>query len=423
MNRVARVVVTENQELTDLPARLGVAAGVDPEEAESLLALISRRLTEELHLEESPVKRRGDRLSLDGVAGLMKITSELEIEVAPKFLGTDWPEWREDFLFLAQLSSYGEVLPADSLFADVSRATDLPTVLGNIMVSQFERHRRRPLRTYRPVSAQEFALDGSWEPEELLIPEADGFNIERLSLEMANQYNAVISAAARKLTPEVADSDTRQSLGRLSAALGPQPPLQRLPVALPQRHRRWGPLFRLSSQVLHGFGLDLTGNRYDLAPGFLLRTAKAWEDLLGIAARLSSGSRRVNTGKRYKLGLRNGEDFHTKPDLVIEGSSLLVVDAKYKTRLDRTLSIEASDVYEGLAFLRATGGRRLILAYPADAHTTPRVEVGTCTPFERLQIDDCEILGVRVEVRGISRPAALHEFSRTLGTFLKGQGN
>lgn len=80
----------------------------------------------------------------------------------------------------------------------------------------------------------------------------------------------------------------------------------------------------------------------------------------------------------------------------------MLVDAKYKTRAGQERGrVLAADVYEGLAFLRASGSKRLALVYPGPAQGT-RQRVGTTERFETISVDDMEIRAFHVEVRGIS---------------------
>jgi hypothetical protein len=77
------------------------------------------------------------------------------------------------------------------------------------------------------------------------------------------------------------------------------------------------------------------------------------------------------------------------------------------------LRIEEADIYEAMAFARATGCNRVVLAYPA-APDVPLNATGICTVFERVYVEPVFIVGVQVEVRGISRTGALRAFAARL---------
>ena len=84
-----------------------------------------------------------------------------------------------------------------------------------------------------------------------------------------------------------------------------------------------------------------------------------------------------------------------------------------------TLRIAEADVYEAFAFSKATGCERVLLAYPA-LPTSVKLPVGTCSVFERVEIDTVQIVGVQVETRGISKRDALRIFSSTIAQQLPG---
>ena len=78
------------------------------------------------------------------------------------------------------------------------------------------------------------------------------------------------------------------------------------------------------------------------------------------------------------------------------------------------MRISEADVYEGLAFSLASSCTQVILAYPRipleDEGTSPPLP-GTCSVFERVQVGETAIIGLQVEVRGISKPGALRQFA------------
>ncbi|MGR5165415.1 hypothetical protein ACPV4X_26435 [Vibrio owensii] len=92
----------------------------------------------------------------------------------------------------------------------------------------------------------------------------------------------------------------------------------------------------------------------------------------------------------------------------------VIVDAKYKGHIEkRRLRIDESDIYEALAFSRASNCCKVVLIYPA-ASSGDTIETGRCTVFEKLDIDDIEVFGVQVEVRCISKEDGLKKFALNL---------
>lgn len=112
--------------------------------------------------------------------------------------------------------------------------------------------------------------------------------------------------------------------------------------------------------------------------------------------------------------------FKTTPDAVIQSGgdeSVMLVDAKYKTRVGEWgKKVSSADVYEGLAFLRASGAKRLALLYPRPAgETDVEPTPGQATLFERIELDGLEILAHYVEARGLSQRDGFRRFAESLG--------
>lgn len=184
----------------------------------------------------------------------------------------------------------------------------------------------------------------------------------------------------------------------------------------------WKPLHELSIDVLGGLGLNYKQGQAH-APGYLVSTWRVWEDLLTVAARLGFGRSAVVPQKGFTLGTKTkmGTGAVTKlsvfPDCVIEADGArprLLLDAKYKGHVEKgQLRISEADMYEALAFSKATGCNLVVLAYPAQPGDVPQ-PVGTCTAFESVQVDAVRIVGIQVETRHISRAGALKAFAGNL---------
>lgn len=95
----------------------------------------------------------------------------------------------------------------------------------------------------------------------------------------------------------------------------------------------------------------------------------------------------------------------------------MLADAKYigRVALDQML-VDAGDVNEGLAFLRAAECDKLVLLYPrrhrAGLESQP---VGTSTHFEHIEVDGYNIYGYEVEVKGISAKGGFRAFAQGIG--------
>lgn len=102
------------------------------------------------------------------------------------------------------------------------------------------------------------------------------------------------------------------------------------------------------------------------------------------------------------------------PDCVIESDGVrprMLLDAKYKGHVEKgQLRISEADIYEALAFSKATGCSFVALAYPAQPRDV-LLPVGTCTVFEKAVVDSVQIVGIQIESRLISKTGALRTFA------------
>lgn len=419
-----RLSLVEYGAPVDLTRSIAEAIGVDRTKANSLLMEAGRRASSSLRLNYNPISVDAKGTRAIDFAGLIRLGPALELEVAPKFLGLDDTDatWREDFFFLSTLSRHGRLLASERLSASGGTPRDLSTLVARSITSMYDARKRRPLRSYRRVREADFFIDGDPDPVDLIFPSPDGFEQELIRFDRRNGWNSDIVAAAKELLPEVSDPSAVSSLVRLVEDLSPQnvPTNRRKPI--PARHRAWKPLHELSIDVLGGLGLNYKQGTAH-APGYLVDTWRVWEDLLTVAARLGFDRNAVVPQRGYPLGTRTKistgavSNLSVYPDCVIEPDGTrprMLLDAKYKGHVEKgQLRISETDVYEALAFSKATGCNLVALAYPAQPKSA-RASTGTCLMFEKIRIGQVQIIGMQVEVRAISKTGALKEFSLNL---------
>lgn len=105
-----------------------------------------------------------------------------------------------------------------------------------------------------------------------------------------------------------------------------------------------------------------------------------------------------------------------RPDYILrtpDGHALLV-DAKYKSHDASVGTIANSDVYEGRAFMEATGIQKLVLLYP---YGSP-VSGGHFTEFQHVRDDGWDIYGVRVHP-GLIASGGLGVFGEEIGRSMR----
>lgn len=419
-----RLSLVEYGAPVDLTRAIADAIGVDRTKANSILIEAGNRAASSLRLNYNPISVDAKGARAIDFAGLIRLAPSLELEVAPKFLGLDDTdaEWREDFFFLSTLSQHGRLLASERLSASGGTPRDLSTLVARSITSMYEARKRRPLRSYRRMRETDFFIDGDPDPVDLMFPSPDGFEQEVIHFDRRNAWNADIAAAAKELLPEVRDPSATSSLVRLVEDLSPQVAPANRHKPIPARHRAWKPLHELSIDVLRGLGLSYKqGQAY--APGYLVNTWRVWEDLLTMATRLGFGHNAVVPQMGYSLGTKTKTStgvvskLAVYPDCVIESDGTrprILLDAKYKGHVERGhLRISEADIYEALAFSKATGCNLVALAYPAQPDDAPK-SVGFCTVFERAIVDGVQIVGIQIEVRRISKPGSLQTFATNL---------
>ena len=374
-----RFTVIEYAKPFALVEKIARVSDIPIAQARELLLGAANRVRGLLGLDATPILLSGERVQFQNFAGLLVLAQGIELEVAPKFLG-DVSGWREDFFLLATLSHHGRLLDSEGLKSASRENSDLATLIGRSLVEMYWREQRRPLRTYRRLAEKSFALEGEFDPENLSTPEDDGFDQFVTSFTRVNPYNAVIRAAATQLAQIVSDTETRARLERVSHHLPEQavPPRQ-INRRLPSRLRSWQPVYDLSQDILRGLGGSYDP-RHALAPGFVMQTWQVWEHMVTLALRSGFGASKVLVQPMRRLGIRYTRDkpssVNVFPDAIVEveaedGARDVIVDAKYKGHAEGgPLTVSNPDIYEVLAFSRASSIKDAVLVYPCAFNST-----------------------------------------------------
>lgn len=400
-----------------LPGLIG--AGMTSTEATAALTRNSARMRNKLRIDEGdgPIIVNGEVVKVEKVAGVLRLAPGVELDVAPKFLGDQHPDWREDLLAISNYTQRGQLDP-EHVRAQVGVAGDLASVIGRTFVSEFWANYRKPLRIYREQRWRDFSLDGDLDFDELHERSADGLPQRAVVLDRSNPYNALLARAAEVLVTDVRDAMLRQELLRVRALLGPQeaPPRSVRPV--PARHQPWEPLVELSKRIIGEADLTLRSDRFE-APGFVVRTWEAWERLTFLALRQELGFSGVEAQREHDWGYREGgKAIKVKPDVTVAHGTpdVRLVDAKYKTRIDKAnLRITQSDLMEAAAFMTACGTDRIVLLYPRSAASGAPGACGSAAIFDFATVmPGMEVIAVDVEVRGFSARGEHRRFAERL---------
>lgn len=415
-----RLQIQEYGQGVDLSALIAAHNDINRISADKILINAGQRIAENLKLNYNPVQIDGTNTYIKDVSGIIQLSPTIELEVVPKFLKSGPSgQWREDFFFLATLSRYGRLLNHDKIASSAGNSKNVATLIARSYSNMYHENRRRPLRRYQKTKTVDFALDGDFDPSEIAMPTADGYVQEILKFTKVNNWNSILQAAAFKLLREVSDPKVASNLTRLieDYAGQPKPNLSRI-SQIPARQRIWKPVFDLAVDILKDLSL-LYDSGNTRSPGFLINSWQTWEELLTLSVKLGFKDTSTSSKKGFNLGVRQRVDTSTIsvnvfPDCFIHATGKMpdvIIDAKYKGNADRgTLRVSESDLYEALAFSKATNCNNIVLAYPSSQDTTT-VSIGSCSLFEKIEIGNLSVLAVQVNVNGISLKNGLQIFA------------
>lgn len=414
-----RIVISEWQWAFDAIGQYAAARGISLSESESAFRRLGEKVQQSLHLKKSPIEIASGGVRAKGVAGLVGLDENFEIEIVPKYALPDSAHWRQDLLFITMVSKHGNLLLQNQIRASTAATNDLASLVAQVLLRLFYANRRTPLKTYHLVRYRDFELDGEFDAEDLLLPDSEGFEQHRYQFDTNNEFSATLKASVDVLCKKVREPALLNQLRRMAGDIGqitatPSKVRRRVPARL----RRWQSLYDLAFDVIRGFGLA-PGNSHHQMPGFVVNTWQMWQDLVARALMQAFGASAVNTQLGHPLGisLRNGKSTNIKvvPDAVlVDQSPALIVDAKYKGRAeDGPEGIKDTDFYEAMAFMQGVASNQAILVYPA-INAKPKM-TGDTEVVEYLKLlNGQQIWALGLEVNGISGAGGFTSFVQGL---------
>lgn len=408
-----RLILSELQWRPKTTTDIADLCGITEGEVLNLLRNLNLRLKDLLSYESDVLfTNRAGAWRAEGIAGLIHFNDEVDLEVVPKFLRADDPDWRSDFFLIALLVKTGHVLSAEDISSGGARTGGLIDVASSIFLRLCEENSHRPIRQYRRERIVDFSADGDLDEESVLLPEADGFVSTRFTLTSNNEFNATMAMAALQLANGVVSSDLRLRLNALAKRLAPARMPSGRAHSLPVRYRKWQPAYELAREIINDGFLDASPGRFQ-GPGFVLSTWQAWEQLCENIVRRALPDRQVVGQKAWVLGNRTtGKGLvEVKPDIspLINRTAEFLLDAKYRTRVSVKPTIHASDLYEALAFMHASGARAIDLLYPA-VHPRSELPIGAWHTFDVATLaGEFEVEGIEVQIQGIAEPGGFEK--------------
>ena len=395
--------------------------GLPVSSLQRLLVENSRRLRRELRLRSEPFTVTEENVRTTGVAGVVRLGPEVEIEIVPKCFDPDGPDWHDDFLIVAAATRLGRIFRREQVTATVrSPHGDVLSLLAAIFLEELEGLIHVPIREYKHSSWIDPNLDGDLDYAEVWEVRPEGFIQIGPSLSTNNEFMGLIGESASYLAEASADRAIGQRLRRLVSGF-PSAVRGRTRDRVPGRYARWQRLYSLAIDVRSGLGIKLGPSGALRVPGFILNTERGWEDLLALALTSQGNYLQASVKPATRIGIRHPGSRYvlTYPDIVLTPPSFhepIIVDAKYKgTSAEPVQSISSDDLYEALAFLTAQRTNTAILIYPVCDLSSSDREPGTLTPFDEVTISPHRIVGATVNTSGIGRTRGLADFGRRLG--------
>lgn len=407
-----RIVLTEGQFYSEPIPLLAQRLGIDKYSLANGLYATDEYLSCRLALSNT-LRIDRERFAFVRIAGIFRVNDCLEIEVVPKFL-TGAEAWRADFLLLLAHTRWGTFAEERMVGTTTSRERGINDTLAMVFLAMFDKVCHVPIRTYQRRPLHDFQIVGDLDEETVLAPELNGFVQEVTEFSRSNDFNSVISHAAQILMKSATDFSLRSRLQRAIAFLGPQADLTPYrPKTVPSRFGNWAEIYNLSVDLLDGYGIDYL-NQGDLqSPGFVVRTADAWEEFIRQALVLGMKDCTVAFQEKHRFAERDHSIVQVRPDYAIRSANgcKILVDAKYKYLDAKTKTISNADIYEGWAFMEAAGIPRLLLLYPyAHEDMNNRFE-----RFQSVTDDKKQIFGIRVNPQSYG-PLGFAAFANELGS-------
>ena len=386
------------------------------------IAAANKRICRKLGLQKNPLVISDGRMRVCGIAGMVRLTKSIEIEVVPKFLShAKNTTWKETLYLLSVLSKHGGILSNERILSSTSYVASLYDIAGRILAQEFQKNRRKPIRKYRKERFCDFAIDGDIDFASVLDRNEDGIMQSHIRFDIYNEYNAVISKAMKTVIPYTSDNQARNVLQSAIGMFGKQAEPVREKMHVPVRNKEWEDAYELSYDIVNGLANSFDAGKI-LAPGFVVGTWQLWEWLITTGLSLANVPGTVKPQYPAQWGIKKvgsqGFSVNVYPDVVVfdanQHNNLYLVDAKYKVLANQvTGEANRDDIYEAFAFCSATNTDTLFLAYPGDSGSSANT-AGNVTKQSVYEIGGKKIIIVTVDFGSISTRGGLYTFAHNL---------
>ena len=387
----------------------------------------NRVIQRSLRLKRNALIISDGKLRALGIAGTMRLSKSIELEIIPKMLDEqDNNNWKESLFLLAALSKYGSIITTEHIHSSTAYKDSLYDIAGRILAREYSSHRRKPIRQYRRERFFDYAIDGEINFDLIHEKNPDGIPQEKVSFDKINPYNATVQTAMKIVLPFVKEASVRQVLSRAIQELGHQADVDKTRLTVPARNREWSEIYNLSYDIITGMGSSLEEGEI-MSPGFIVDTWRIWEWLITIAFRVGLGNEfRVVPQATIPWGNKKVAAKNIKvnvfPDVAIYSQEetrvpVFLVDAKYKVLSEKEADVDRADLYEAFVYCNATGAKQLFLAYPMTIGND--VTSGSIVHVSEYEISDVSICAIKVAFGSIVKQGDITSFCRKLSEEIK----
>lgn len=355
-----------------------------------------------------------------GIAGVVQISKDLELEIIPKFLGVRVDDWKATLYLLSTLSKYGSILTSEKIHSNSSYLNSLYEIAGRILAEDYIRLSRKPIRQYRKEIFYDFSIDGELDFDDYYNLNAEGFKQASVKFDQSNVFNATIQSAMRIVLPYVNDNKVRHLLQSAIMSFGKQNAMIGRKQRIPSRNIEWKNTYNLAYDICLGLGSSFEYGQI-IAPGFVVDTWKLWEWLLTIGVEIGAKKNVIPQALTY-FGYKEFRNAKYKvnvfPDIAIYKNAVdnvpwFLVDAKYKLLPEeKNGDVLRSDLYEAYAFCKATQCNTLFLAYPTEVHDNE--DAGMVRIISKYSIEDISIFAVKISFGSIRTKGGIFTFGNNL---------
>ncbi len=382
--------------------------------------LANSRIAHSLKIDRDVLSINNGKVKASGVAGIVRLSPNIELEIMPKFFSNDnTVEWRTTLYLLSALSKHGNIMVNEKIKANTSYTDSLYDMAGRMLAEEYIEHKRKPIREYHKEKYENYCIDGELEFGSILERSTNGYQQTRVCFDKVNIYNATLKMAMQIVIPYVSDLRSKNILQTAIKELGNQMLVRGPKQKVPPRNKEWENAYNLSFDIVQGLGSTFMDGRF-FAPGFIANTWQMWEWLITTSVIIGTENKKVVSQQCTKCGTKvcgeKAYSINVFPDVTVYDKKNCdtpeyLVDAKYKLIVnEKTGEIERSDIYEAYAFCKSLDTDTIFLAYPIQAGEG--CTAGTVAEKSVYSMLGVNIIVVMVAFGAINERGGIYSFSK-----------